>query len=494
MKKILIIGSAFMLLMATSCKKYIDVNQTPNNPTSVPPKVLLPNVEIGMGFVAGNDLNRATAILSQHVAGVANQVAAYDIYLLAGNFDNQWNFEVYNGVINNAIILRDQTQATSPAYAGIAKLIMAYTFSVATDLWGDVPYSQAGQGLKYQYPRFDKQQDIYEGNFSLGIQSLFDLVKEGMADLDKTSVLLPSGTDDLVYKGNLTNWKKFGNSLLIKFAITIRKKDPTRAKTEITNALASSAGYINNTSLDFEVPFGGVTNSQNPIASFNGIPTNTQSIGAGNRPGDQMLSTSFLNLERSLNDTVRLSKFFTKPNGVFVSYANGSTAVAPTNANRSRYNVYLTGTAGEAPIRILTNFEMQFFLAEAVVTLGITGDANAYYQAGITANMTKIGMTATEISNYFATNPAVVTLSGTPDQQLQQIITQKYISEVGMAIEAYNDYRRTGYPVLSLSLNASGDNPNVIPKRLPYTNDEINRNPNTPNPRPKTDVPVWWAS
>src|ERR1051326_6295514 len=206
-----------------------------------------------------------------------------------------------------------------------------------------------------------------------------------------------------------------------------------------------------------------------------------------------MLSKRLLDLEKSLNDTVRLAKFFTKPTGAFVAFDNGSTATAPAVATRSKYNTYLTGVSGEAPIRILTNFQTQFILAEAAVILGTAGNANTYYQAGITASMQKVGMTAAEIANYFATNPAVVTLSGTPEQQRQQIITQKYIAWIGNGIEAYNDYRRTGYPVLALVNNAAGDNPNVIPTRLPYTPAELAANPNAPKPRPKTDVKLWFA-
>jgi hypothetical protein len=94
---------------------------------------------------------------------------------------------------------------------------------MATDLWGDVPYSQAGQGLLFPQPRFDKQEDIYQGSASLGIQSLFDLVKEGMADLDKPSTFRPAN-DDLIYKGDVAKWKRAGNSLLLKFALQISKK------------------------------------------------------------------------------------------------------------------------------------------------------------------------------------------------------------------------------------------------------------------------------
>jgi hypothetical protein len=148
---------------------------------------------------------------------------------------------------------------------------------------------------------------------------------------------------------------------------------------------------------------------------------------------------------------------------------------------------------GQAPIRILTYAQVQFILAESALIFGTAGSANTYYQAGITASMQKVGMTPAEITTYFTTNPTVVNLSGTVEQQRQQIITQKYISWIGNGIEAYNDYRRTGYPALTLVNNAAGDNPNVIPTRLPYTLAEIAANPNAPNPRPKTDVKLWFA-
>jgi hypothetical protein len=196
---------------------------------------------------------------------------------------------------------------------------------------------------------------------------------------------------------------------------------------------------------------------------------------------------------RGLNDTIRLGKYFTKPTGNFVAFDNGATASAPTLANRSKYNVFVTGTSGEAPARLLTFAQVNFILAESALILGTAGDANTYYQAGIKANMQKIGMTTAEIDNYFTTNPTVVTLTGTTEQKRSQIITQKYIAWIGNGVEAYNDYRRTGYPVLALANNAEGHNPNIIPTRLTYPLGELQRNPNTPNPITRTDVKMWWA-
>jgi hypothetical protein len=479
---------AFLLFasLIVSCDKFVDVNQNPNNPTIVPPATLLPTTTIGMAFANANALNTVASLFVQYNAGSANQAANnYDIFDIDNQLDNQWSFEIYggSGTLNNLQILIDENQEKNPAYAGIAKLQKAYVISLATDLWGDVPYSQAGQGIKFPQPRFEKQEDIYQGNATLGIKSLFDLVKEGIADLDKPSLFKP-GVDDLAYKGDLAKWKRAGNTLLLKFAMQISNKNPTLSKSTIESVIAGS-NFINANNLDLEVPFGTTSGNQNPLYAFNFV----------NRTTDLMLSTRFLNLMRGLNDTVRLAKFYTKPNGNFVSIVNGSaqTTTPPPLATRSRYNTYVVGTAGEAPVRLLTNFQSQFILAEAALILGTTGDPNGHYQAGIRASMQKVGMTTAEIDNYFATNPTVVTLMGTTQQKREQILTQKYIAWVGNAIEAYNDWRRTGVPTLSLPLNTTGDNPAVIPQRLPYTPNELTRNPNAPNPRPKTDVKVWWA-
>ncbi len=507
MKKLIILISILSAGLLSCKKGFLDVNKTPNNPTAVPPTVILSNTTIAIAFANGNDLNRAASVLVQHAAGSGNQAAAYDIFNLDGAFDNQWNGEVYGGSLNNLQVLIDQYGATSPAYSGIAKLEKAYIISLAADLWGDVPYSQAGQGLKFETPRFDKVEDIYQGNTTLGIQSLFDLVKEGMADLDKPSLLLPSTKDDIVYKGDLTKWKRMGNTLLLKFAIQISNKNPVLAKSTI-DAVITGNNYINSNTLDFEVPFASAVGNRNPIFDFNN----------NLRTGDMMLSSRLLALSRSINDTVRLAKFFTKPNipavtgpAVFVAFDNGSASAPPnfstivspvTYIQRSKYNKYLTGTSeplvspatgGDAPIRLLTFFQVNFILAEAALILNTAGVANTYYQAGITASMQKVGMTAAEITAYFASNPTVVNLTGTMAQMRNQIITQKYMAWIGNGIEAYNDYRRTGYPALGLPQNAQGDNPNVIPTRLPYTPAELSRNPNAPNPRPKTDVKLWWA-
>jgi hypothetical protein len=479
MKKIFY--SLAVVAALTSCKKFLDVNTTPNSAVDVPPKVLLPTTSVGIAWTNANTLGMAAEVLMQHNAGILGDPDAFDAYTLENQFENQWNLELYP-VIKNLRIIINKTQANSPAYSGIAKIQMAYQFSLATDLWGDVPYSQAGYGSDLPQPRFDAQQDIYLGNPALNIVGLFDLVRDGLADLDKPTATKPT-TDDIIYGGDLDKWKRAGNTLLLKLGIQVSNVKPDVAKSVIASAIASNK-LITDNSQDMEVKFFAAGKNQNPVYSYETF---------SGRAGEYMMSARFLNLMKSLNDTVRLGKFYTKPNGVFVGFENGANVAAPVLANRSRYNVYITGTSGEAPVRLITNFQRAFILAESALLFGTAGDPNTLYQEGIRASMKKTGMTDAEINMYFADNPAVVNLSGTTENKRQQIITQKYIAWVGNGIEAYNDYRRTGYPMLAVALNATGDDPNVIPKRYPYSTTESQRNPFQPNPRPRTNEKVWWG-
>jgi hypothetical protein len=289
----------------------------------------------------------------------------------------------------------------------------------------------------------------------------------------------------LIYGGDLTRWTRFGNSLLLKFALQISNKAVDTTKAVINDIVNNNNPFINaiDGSLDFNVPF----SKTNPNAYY------LQDVG-GSIPNTQMLGNRFLALERSLNDSLRLSRFYTKPAATFVGHDNGSPFLAPAQTIRSVYGTYVLGAtkSGEAPIRLITAFRNYFILAEAALRFGIAGDPNTYYQNGIKAAMKSVGLTDTEITAYFTANPSIVSLSGTTDQKLQQIITQKYVASVGNAIESYNDYRRVGYPLLTPPIITEGDDPNTFPQRYPYTTQEGASNPNQPNPRPKTNVKVWW--
>lgn len=490
MKKIIYSVVVVMCLITVSgCKDYLDVNDTPNNPLEVSPASLLANGLGGTAFAAGNELNRFTSVIMSYLTGTANQPLQYDIYNTTGaDFGNQWNFEFYNGALISYKHLIERAEETnSPYYAGIGKILMAYTFSLVTDVWGDVPYSHALRGLEDTQPRIDSQRDIYLGNSSLGIQSLFDLTRDGLADLSQPASALTPGTDDLVYGGTMANWRRAGNTLLLKFALTISKQEPALAATVI-NEVITGNNYIVENSQNLAVRFGSAVGSQSPIHQYVNVTTFRD---------DMILSTRFLTLLQGLNDP-RIPQMITSPGGTFTTLDNGYRGTLPTPSSTwSRWGTAVTGAGGVGPVRLVTNAQRAFILAEAALTIpGVNLPAgksiNDLYQDGIKAHMSEMGLTTAQINTYFndIANANRVNLNGTTAEQHSQIMTQKYISWTGNGIEAWNDWRRTGYPTLLPHQNAVGVD-GTRPVRAVYTNNEISRNPNF-STGIFQNVKVWW--
>ena len=477
MKKIINYIVCGVLLSATACSDFLDINESPNAPASVTPNVLLPAGLAGTAFANNNELNRFGSIITSVTAGAANSPAAYDIYTVDGaNFNNQWRFEIYNGsLITYKSLIGVSEEIGSRSYIGIAKIMTAYTYSIATDYWGDIPYSEALLGEDNTAPVLDAQEEIYLGGN--GVQSLFDLVKEGLADLNAISAINP-GSDDLVYRGNLENWKKAGNSLLLKFANTISRVAPQRAAQEI-QAVITGNNFIASNSENMNVTFGSSVGSRAPVYEYTYVTAFSN---------DMMISTRFLNLLQRKNDP-RLPIFVTAPTGRYVTIDNGFRGALPTpNSSWSRFSDYVTGN-GEGPVRFMTNAQTQFILAESALMLGTPGNPQVHFQAGIRASMALAGLSAAAIDTYFTENPDEVTLNGTQAQNHEKIITQKYISLFGNGIEQWNDYRRTGFPVLVDHQNAVGVD-GTRPVRAQYVNEEIARNTNFEVILP--NVRVWW--
>ncbi|TRX60806.1 SusD/RagB family nutrient-binding outer membrane lipoprotein [Fulvivirga sp. M361] len=474
----------YLLLVSSSCDDFFDVNDTPNNPLSVPPEVILPSVLTGAAFANANELNRFGSTIMNYMAGAGGGPGAYDIYNVDGSdFNNQWEGEIYGGaLINGKELIKSAEAVGSNAYIGIAKIMMAYTTALATDLWGDIPYSES-LDPEVPQPRYDTQRDIYLGNESLGIQSLFDLIREGLADLDKTSTSKP-GTEDIAYGGELDEWKRAGNTLMLKLAMQISAVEPGIA-TQVINEVFTGNNFIISNDQDLNVKFGSSVGSQSPIYTYTRV-----SIFQDN----MIMSETILNELNARNDP-RLDVFFTNPSGSYVTIQNGFNGTLPDAEDFSRYDSYVVGEQGEGPVRLLTNFQRAFIFAEAALTLTGFSDAGAgraqfYYDQGIRASMELAGFETAAIDTYLAANPDVALLNADPEEALKQIITQKWIAWTGNGLEAYNDWRRTGYPELPESLNAQGVD-GTRPVRVVYSNEEIAANPKGPGVI-QSNVKVWW--
>jgi len=506
LKNISKVSFVFLLVFTLGgCADFLDVNKSPNSPEDVPLNTLLPSALIAMGFANANELNRFYSTVSDYLYGATGSPASYDTYVLTGgDFGNQWTGEIWNGaLIQCKKIIEKGTETGAMNYVGVAKITQAYVWALTTDTWGDIPYSQALQGQDgITRPELDSQEDIYKGNASKGVTGLFDLIREGLAALDQGTTLT-MGADDVIYGGNLANWKKAGNTLMLRLAMTISKKDPAFA-TSIINEVIAKNDFISANNQNFSVKFGTAIGSQSPIYSYMFVTTFQNEL---------IVSTRFLNLLQNgtpaaTDDDPRLPLYLKKGSTAtnYVTFENGFRGTLPATTTFTKWGDAVVGANGAGPVRLITNASRAFMLAEAVTTLGVTVPGKTSQQLfveGIKASMTEVGVATADINNYlgdytpdggaYVPPTAIATLTGSTADQQDQIITQKYIAMPGNGLDAWNDIRRTGFPSHTAveHANAAGED-GRRPLRARYPDSDIARNPNLGAAVKKTNEPVWW--
>ncbi len=156
--------------------------------------------------------------------------------------------------------LIDQTQAASPRYAGISKIMQAFTFSITTDAWGDIPFSEALRFEGNLRPVYDRSEDVYTG--------ILALIDSGVEDLSKQSEFIPAG-EDLIYGGDLAKWRRFANTLKLRLYVHYYPKVPATATSNINRLIAlGPTAFMNSNADNFQLTFGAVIGNQNPIHQF----------------------------------------------------------------------------------------------------------------------------------------------------------------------------------------------------------------------------------
>tara|TARA_R110000796_G_scaffold67449_2_gene154669 strand:- start:98500 stop:99882 length:1383 start_codon:yes stop_codon:yes gene_type:complete len=441
-----------ILFLTISCEKWNDstINIDPDSPADVPMNLLLPAIQQSMGYnLVGNNTTRTTNIWMQQFDGTDRQSFTEARYQLTpADVANAWNPMYTEMMMNSTLIInKAQTEgAESPNFAGVAQVCIATTIGIGTDLFGDMPFSEAFQGSNNVLkPIYDPQQSIYT--------SINTLLDQAIANLNNTNNAL-SVSGDVIYSGSIAKWKKAAYSIKARHALQRANKDGNAAYTEALTAVAS--GFASNAD-DFLVPFEDA--NRNPIFQF--IEQRTD-IRMGATLVDMMAA----------NDDPRLP-FYAEEDGD--GNYTGS-VIGSQNGNAS-----LPGSdvaAFDASTKLMTYSELKFIEAEARLALG-QGSAQAAYEAAVAASVLRI--TGEANTAWLDAN-----INGVP-VTLENIITQKYIDGFGTN-QPYADYRRTGFPALTLHPQAVI---NEIPSRFPYPQSELDYN--TENvPAVTLTTKVWW--
>ncbi|WP_236979553.1 SusD/RagB family nutrient-binding outer membrane lipoprotein [Membranihabitans maritimus] len=452
-------------LSGCSEDKLDEINKNPNAPTDVPISLLLPHAIINtISGIAGDGAGEFACFFVEHNTNVhLNQ-------RLPNNVNNTVWSRVYPNLNDLQTIIEKGSEGGSEegqfVAVGIAKILYAYTLSVGTDLFGDMPHSEALKGSLDRSPIFDDQETIYTF-----MQQFLD---QAIADLEKPSIGNVQGTD-LIFHGNTEMWKKTAYALKARLYNRLSNINPNSSAQDALNSL-HQAYLLPEEGFIFDGYLTGNTND-NP---WTGWQKSEQTYAVSQTFVDLVMSFS----ESSLIDP-RAEKWFTKIDGEFVGAPSGE---AQSDLTHSTYSAPSPQTVlfDEAPQPIITYDEMKFIEAEANLRLGNAQEANSAYEEAVIEACRRSGISEEDINAY--TNQGTV-FPGESGLTLDHIIKQKYISFwMFQSLEAYNDQRRTGIPEMN--------DPRGTPLRLPYPPSEVNRNRNTPsdiNDITIYEKPVWWA-
>ena len=514
MKRSLLYISLGVVLLATGCTK--DFEEINTDPTQTPPSNY--NSEYFLGGSQRQYIDGITgyngAILFQSgwvqifastSSGAANYYSNMDKYVASGNtndysgrgFDLGYkSARLSQELINN---LRNDASRVNAVSAATVMKVLALHY--VTDLYGDIPYTDALKATSnVTLPAYDKQQDVYNS-----------LLRDLDSALLKFDPSKPKPISDLFYAGDVAKWQKFGYSLMLRIAMRLTKADPATAqkyaekaaaggtlsstaedafikgdntngyRSENSRALTTPADFYqvrwSKTLIDFlkstndprvsaiaEIPKQGLDSNQN------------QKLTGNNKFDDQRGLPHGWDLNGGATD-------ITKAPG-YPGYTIGPKKDTAFIGNYSRPRVAVYADLN-SPQFVLTYAESELLLAEAKVrgwNVGTT-TAAAHYANALLAGIQSLAyfgeaakIDPTIAAAYVAANP----LNVTSTTASLKMINEQYWATTGILMnftEAWNNWKRSGYPVLTPVNYAGNFSGGVIPRRQLYPTTEPTSNP-----------------
>lgn len=473
-----------VLSSMSACTDDFDaMNTDPNNPTNIGAQYLFPYaVEKTVDRYWGGNTRFERLNLDGSMLWI--QYLARNIYSNEGDnygitptfYNNTWKSFYNDGLVNFQRIISlsgEKGKTPNKNYEGAALVMRSWTFSLLTDLYGAIPYTDALKGSETEpiyTPTYDSMDKVYAG-----ILNDLKLANE------KLTVGGPAISGDIIYNGDVLKWKKFANSLRLRLANRQAAKKSAESRAIMKEILSDPTKYPIFTS-----------NADNALLANTATrPSNNEwheVMVIGSRT-DWNISKTLVDKLTSLGDS-RLTVYANKNKaGVYEGVPNGlPDAIATTYlSSASVLGDYFTKAT--TPSVIMTYSELMLTLAEAAFEGDIDGKADDYFKKGIDASFAQYGLTTP--TDYLKT---VGTISKA------KIMEQKWIALFGQGVEAWTEYRRTGLPAFpAKDPRAVFENDGIIPTRLPYPTTEYSLNKAKLDEGVKTNgtdnmkTKLWWT-
>jgi hypothetical protein len=504
MKKILNYSLlAISMICYYSCDKGLaELNENTTNPTAIDPVFQLNNATINLSY------NTSTLVYDM---GIVQQVISPNGGVLAGanfNQDNRsplspiWQGYYRNVIRNTRDVIANTKEVPERAnLMHMGRILQAYAFMILTDTYGDIPYTEAGLGYSEQnfLPKYDDQQVIYA-----------DIIKELTEASGALNATAKTEAGDILYGGNIAQWKKFGYALLLRAGMRLTKVDAAKAEATVKAAFAGGvimanadnafmrhdANYLN--------PIGNTLNGTEGANFFLTKPF----VDLLKNTSDPRLPAIAIRYVGATSGPAQTPAVGTtdadKQVGMPMGKDNGTAGAAATADGLKSFYEYSQVdrrrlTKPTSPMFFVTAAQSQLLLAEAAQRGWVAGTAKNFYDAGVRAHMEQLAaydaaatVPGASITTYLAANPF------SPATALQQINTQYWIASFLNGPEAWSNFRRSGFPALSANPYVGDIPAGTFIRRITYPVSEISANTTNVNAAiskqgaDKMDTRVWW--
>jgi hypothetical protein len=461
----------FSLMLSSCTKDFQEINTDPNNtPNALPQQLLAPALvsTVHLNMIRNRNFNNELMQITVDMSDADGKVFRYD-------YRNNWSDYLYNGWYSELTNFKDLHKVASEplnynrSYMAISLICQAWIYSLLTDTYGDVPFTESNMAREgILEPKFDRQRDIYIG--------ILQFLEEANTLLKENDAIVASS--DPVYNGNINGWRKFGNSLALRLLLRIS------GKAEVSTVAADKIRMIVDNPADYPIM---TNNSESAILEWTGVAPYTSpfiTVREQDFRGVSIASFFIDNLVNWNDPRIDLSYGSGSPtltNRWGIAPAQGAFAGVPSgyspgnNPPKKSYFYSMTHNGGTGPTlqteplagMIMNYAELQFILAELALKGIITGDAESFYNNGVLSSISLwLPNWSVPVTTYLQNADMQWSTAVSFDDKMERIHLQKYYALFLNDLQQWFEYRRTGHPVLP-----QGDglrNNGVMPARMSY--------------------------
>lgn len=441
-----------------------EINTDTDSPSETPPSAILKSVIF-------EPINPSINMQFK----LAGQVMQYLVYTNESSFD-RYQFSSGSGVTDaywdaTYKSIRDARTLEAIAdgdngYLAAVKILTAYNYAMLTDLWIDVPATEAGFPSEYANPKYDNQLDIYT--------LILNNLKEANTLLTNPTKSFEQG-GDVLFKGDVMRWRKMANSLRLKYLLRLSEPGKyANSQSEFEAIIADPATYPIITSNDDQAVYD-ISGTSPDVSDFANSSA-LSGITFSQRFIDQFVNGTNTSSADTSDDDPRFAFFSQRTDPAnteaFVGViSGGSESTAKTIAdlpNAVKMRPIFQQDKGLLDYGYITHAELQFILAEAKLKgWNLPSTTKEYFDNGVTANFNYWGITMP--ANFLDRTDISITGNGVSnDEQLERVFQQKWVAGFGINIfDIWADKKRTGKPAMAIGVEAITIS-NNIPTRMLY--------------------------